>query len=318
MTFRWGILSTGNMANSMAAAMEHVPDAQLIAVASRTQNTADKFAKRWGCEHAYDHFESLLANPDIDIVYIATPNAIHKDNILKALEFGKHILCEKPLTTSVEDLELCMGTARSKGLFLMEAIWTAFFPVMRKISSLVSEAAIGKIRHINAQFVSYRDPHQSPNLFDPKLGGGATSDLGIYPIAISQLFAGAITNHSAQTVTGTSGVDEMVVVSAQHENEILSTLSYGFRAEIPILMTITGDEGVIEIPQNFHKPDNFALSFNGNVQRFELPPIGNGYAHEILEVHDCIQNGKLESSVLPLSFSLRCARILDLVRTQPQ
>ncbi|MEL6690904.1 MAG: Gfo/Idh/MocA family oxidoreductase, partial [Pseudomonadota bacterium] len=188
-TFNWGIVGTGNIACSMAAALPHVPGARRLAVGSRAMEPARAFAGDWGFERAYNSYDALMQDADIDIIYIATPNAMHKDTILAALAAGKHVLCEKPMTLSAEDSATCFDVAEENGLVLMEALWSAFIPAMQRARELVRSGAIGTPRHLIANFVSLRDPAQHPILFDPALGGGARNDLGIYPLAAALLLA---------------------------------------------------------------------------------------------------------------------------------
>ncbi|WP_255729894.1 Gfo/Idh/MocA family protein [Epibacterium sp. Ofav1-8] len=310
-TFRWGILSTGNIANAMASALQHLPDAKLLAVASRQQETAAAFAARWEVPRAYSSHAALLADPDVDIVYIGTPNAAHKQNILEALAAGKHVLCEKPLTTSAADTAICIKAARAAGLFLMEAMWTAFFPALQRARSLIAEGAIGTPRHLTAQFVSQRDPERSPNLFDPALGGGATLDLGIYPVTVAQLLAGPVAHSSAEVVTGKTGVDEMVVVAMRHNTDVVSQLSFGFHAEMPVSVHVTGDSGSLTIPEEFHHPSRLLLLRSGETEEFHLPYIGNGYAHEAKHLQECVAAGLTESDVYPLALSATSAALLE-------
>lgn len=315
-TFGWGILGTGNIAGSMAAALRLVRGAKLRAVASRTQGSADAFAARWNVPAAYADYASMLADPDVQIIYVATPNAFHKQNILDALTAGKHVLCEKPLTLSAEDSEHCAAAAKAAGLFLMEAMWTAFFPGMQRAVELVQSGAIGTPRHLTANFVSYRDPEQFPNLFDPSLGGGATLDLGIYPVAAAQLLAGPVAGAAAQVVRGATGVDEMVALSARHENGVISQLSFGFRVKMPIAVTVVGSDGSLILPQDFHKPSEIVLVAGSDRRHLALPPLGEGYAHEAEAVQTCIEEGRIESLTWPLSRTIACAQLLEMAAAQ--
>ncbi len=311
--YRWGILATGNIAGSMAAALRHVPGAELTAVASRSQASADAFAQTWGVPRAYAGYDRLLADPDIDIVYVATPNALHRENTCAALAAGKHVLCEKPLTTSPEDTLACIDASERAGRFLMEAMWTAFFPVIATARALIAEGAIGTPRHLTAAFVSYRDPAQTPALFDPALGGGALLDLGIYPLTIAELLAGPIAGCQAELLRGPTGVDEMVVMAARHEGGVVSALSCGFRLEMPIAVQLRGDAGVLEIPETFHCPNRLILTRDTGREEIAVPPMGNGYAHEAIEVQRCLDAGARESAIFPLSTSLRLARLMASV-----
>lgn len=294
----------------MASDLRLVPGAKLQAVASRDHVKAERFAKQWQAETAYSSYDALFADPEVEIIYIATPNALHKNNILAALAAGKHVLCEKPLTLSPEESAVCADAARVAGLFLMEAMWSAFFPAMRKARDLVQSGAIGTPRHLTAHFVSYRDPSQHPNLFDPNLGGGASLDLGIYPLAAALVLAGPVAGANAQLVCGESGVDEMAAMSLSHESGVISLLSFGFRVEMPIAVTLVGDLGRIGIPQDFHMPSQVVLEREGTTKTLDFPQAGRGYAYEAAAVQEAIDQGKLESDVWPLAHTLTCAELL--------
>lgn len=281
-SYSWGVLGTGNIARSMAAALPHVAGARRAAVASRSEDTARAFANAWGFDQAYGSYDDLMQDQDIDIIYVATPNALHKENILAALNAGKHVLCEKPMTLSTADNAVCFDLAQTKGLVLMEALWTAFFPAMQKAIELVRTGAIGMPRHLTANFVSYRDPAKHPNLFDPALGGGARNDLGIYPIAAALLLAGPVALVKSHSLIGPTGVDEMTAWILEHENGTLSQLSCGFNADVPISVRLAGSKGSIEIPNEFHQANKVLLTTEQGAQSFELPYIGNGYAHEAI------------------------------------
>lgn len=293
-SYKWGFLGTGNIARAMASALHHVPGAERFAVASRSQTTAQAFASEFGFDRAYGCYDALMADPDIDVVYVATPNGLHKDNILAALAAGKHVLCEKPMTLSVADSEECFAAARTAGLFLMEAFWTAFFPAMRKAIEIVRSGEIGTPLHFTASFVSLRSPDTYPILFDPALGGGARNDLGIYPVATSLLLAGPARHVSSQSITGPTGVDEMTAFTLEHENGALSVLSCGFRAEMPIALRCVCERGSIEIADTFHHPDHVTVTRDGETVTYRLPFLGNGYAHEAIAFQDYISGASAD------------------------
>ncbi len=170
--FKWGFIGTGNIARAMASALHHVPGADRFAVASRSDETARTFAIEFGFDRAYSSYDALMADQDIDIVYVATPNDLHKKNILSALAAGKHVLCEKPMTLSVADSEQCFAAAREAGLFLMEAFWTAFFPAMRKAIEIIRSGEIGTPCHFTANFVSLRTRMPIRSCSIPRLAVG--------------------------------------------------------------------------------------------------------------------------------------------------
>ena len=278
----WGIIGTGNIARSMADALKHVPQAQKYAVASRHIETADQFAKTWGFQRSYGSFADLLADRAVDIVYIATPNSRHKQDILDAIGAGKHVLCEKPMTLSAQDSADCFAAAHAAGVFLMEALWTAFFPAMQKAIEVIQSGTIGPVHYITANFVSYRDADMHPILFDPNLAGGARNDLGIYPLAAALLLAGPMRHFQTHSFMGPSGVDEMTTFSVEHENGALSVLTCGFRVELPVAVTCVGAHGTLEIPNDFHRPNLVRVTVGDTVAEHAVPFIANGYAHEAI------------------------------------
>ncbi|MEN0000019.1 MAG: Gfo/Idh/MocA family oxidoreductase [Pseudomonadota bacterium] len=310
-TFNWAIIGTGNIAGAMAEALGSVPGARRFAVASRSAGKAQKFAEHWGFDRPYADYSDVYADPGVDIVYVATPNACHKQNILDALAAGKHVLCEKPLTLSPEDSIQCFQFAERSGLVLMEALWTAFFPAMQKAVELVQSGSIGKPRYLNANFVSLRNPHSHPNLFDPDLGGGASQDLGIYPIAAALLLVGPVKSSSSEVVIGPSGVDEMVAMSLAHENGTISQVAFGFRAELPVAVRVVGDMGEVEISDNFHHPQAVTLKTRDRSRSFDLPSIGKGYAHEAIAFQKLVSGGSPSEQLWPASFTVQSQRILQ-------
>lgn len=309
-SFKWGFLGTGNIARAMASALHHVPGAERFAVASRSQSTAQAFARDFGFARAYGSYDALMADPDIDIVYVATPNGLHKDDILAAIAAGKHVLCEKPMTLSVADSELCFAAAREAGLFLMEAFWTAFFPAMRKAIEIVRSGEIGVPRYLTASFVSLLSPDTYPILFDPTLGGGARNDLGIYPVATALLLAGPARHVSSQSIIGATGVDEMTAFTMEHKNGALSVMSCGFRAEMPIALRCVCERGSIEIADTFHHPNHVSVTKDGETTTHRLPFLGNGYAHEAIAFQDYI-SGASDDMLWPEAETLAAMQALS-------
>lgn len=309
--FRWGFLGTGKIAVMMAEALELVPGAVKAAVASRRQDTADAFAASHGFARAHGSYGALYADPKVDIVYVATPNTSHKENILDALAAGKHVLCEKPMTLSEADSAECFAAAEAAGLFLMEALWTAFFPAMQKAIELVQSGAIGQPRHLTANFVAYRDPEVYPILFDPALGGGARNDLGIYPVAAALMLAGPARAASLQSVMGATGVDEMTAMVMEHDNGAVSLLSCGFTVDMPVAARLIGDLGEIEIPETLNHPQRVILRKPGSEEVFDLPSLGFGYAHEAIAVQECLSGDPSAVEAWGKVQTLACARLLQ-------
>ncbi len=186
----WGILGTGRIAGNFAADLALLPDAELVAVGSRSEATAQSFAGRFGAPHAHGSYEALAADPAVEVIYIATPHPLHAENMKLCLRAGKAVLCEKPFTLNAREAEEVIALAREQKLFLMEAMWTRFLPAVVRARELIEQGAIGEVRLLLADF-GFRaafDPHH--RLFDPQLGGGALLDLGVYCVSLASMLFG--------------------------------------------------------------------------------------------------------------------------------
>lgn len=307
---KWGVVATGGIAHEMAAALTAVTGAELVAVASRTQASADAFAKRWRIPHAYPRYEALAADPAVDIAYIATPHPMHLAPTLACLAAGKHVLCEKPLTMNARDTTAAVEAARAQGRFLMEAIWMRFLPAIRRICELVSAGAIGDIRHISADFSIHPPYDPAHRLFNPELGGGALLDLGIYPLSFTTMLLGQPQEISGRALIGETGVDEGIALTLTYPRA-LAQLTASSRVQSAGRATILGTAGRIEIERDFFKARGFTLTQGAAATRIDLPPSGNGYAHEVIEVHRCIAAGLIDPPLLPHHESIATAACMD-------
>jgi predicted dehydrogenase len=313
--FRWGILATGSIANELAEALKMSDEAEVLAVASRTQASADAFGERWKVPRRYASYAELAQDPDVEIVYIATPHNLHHENMLMSLEAGKHVLCEKPLTLNARQAAECIALAREKSLFLMEAIWMRFFPAIKQVQEWVKAGEIGRVRMVSADFcidVPY-DPKN--RLFDPELGGGALLDLGIYPLSFATLLLGFPQKIDGQAVMSPTGVDEVTSFSMQYENNVLAHLSCSSRAYKPAEAFVTGTEGYIKVHEHFLFPDKLTLNkYDQEPREMHLPYRGNGYIYEVEEVHACLKADLTESTVIPLDDSHKQIQLMDTLR----
>src|SRR5919206_447024 len=187
---RWGILATGGIAAAFAADLVDLPDAEIAAVASRRRESAQAFAERFGAARAYGDWESLAADPDIDVVYVATPHAAHRAAAGLCLTAGRNVLCEKAFTLNVREAQELVALARERGSFLMEAMWMYCNPLVRRLKRMVDDGAIGEVRHVQADFGLAGPFPPSHRLRDPLQGGGSLLDLGVYPVSFAQLLLG--------------------------------------------------------------------------------------------------------------------------------
>lgn len=316
-TFRWGILATGNIANSMAQALQSVANAEIVAVASRRQETAESFGDKWHIPRRYASYEALAADPDVEIIYIATPHNLHYENMQLCLNAGKHVLCEKPLTLNAHEAKESISLARQKQLFLMEAIWMRFFPAMAQVRQWVAEGVIGKIRLIQADFCFDRPFHPTHRLYNPELGGGALLDLGIYPLSFTTMLLGFPKEVHGWAQMSQTGVDELNALTLIYDDNVTAQLTSGMVAYKPREAFVVGSQGYIKVHDIFFRPDRLTLHLNGQEpQTIDVPFLENGYPHEVEEVHACLRAGKLESPLLPHNETLQMMALMDKLRQQ--
>jgi predicted dehydrogenase len=316
-TIRWGILGTGNIASKFAAALAFAPGAELRAVGSRSSDTARAFADRFGVPVAYGSYEALAADPEVDVIYISTPHPFHMENSLLCLDHGKAVLCEKPFTMNAREARKVIDTAREKNLFIMEAMWTRFFPAMVRVRSLLSDGAIGDVRMLSADF-GYRaafDP--AGRLLNPALGGGALLDVGIYPLSLASMIFGTPNRVAALAHIGETQVDEQSAVILGYDAGELALLYTAVRTETPHEATIMGTEGMIRVPDPWWHPSSLIrVAPGGSRQVDELPFEGNGMQFEAMEVMRCMLEGRLESEIMPLDETLSILTTMDEIRAQ--
>jgi predicted dehydrogenase len=313
---RWGIFGTGNMASQLAVALARLPEARLLAVASRSIERATLFADGAGIPHRYGTYQALLDDPDVDVVYVATPHTEHRENTLSALRAGKHVLCEKPLAINAAEAEEMVAEARRHGLFLMEAVWMRFLPLMGEVRTLLVQGALGDIRMLQADFGFRAEFDPQSRLFDPKLAGGSLLDVGVYPVNLASLLFGPPARTTSLAHLGETGVDEQTVIALGYEGGALAVLSTSILTDTPNEAHITGMDGSIKLHHRWWVPELMTVTIGARQETVHRPMVGNGYGHEAEEVMRCIRDGLPESPLMPLDESLAVMRTLDTLRDQ--
>jgi Predicted dehydrogenases and related proteins len=315
-TIRWGILGTGGIARKFAEALALLPDAKLVSVGSRTQAAADDFARTWKVPHAYGSYREAANDPETDVVYVATIHPLHYENCLDCLQAGKAILCEKPFTINAAQAAEVVALARQKKIFLMEAMWTRYFPVFGKVRELLAENAVGEILLVQADFAFKPAYNPKGRLYNPELGGGALMDIGVYPVSLaSMVFGEAPRRILSSAILGPTGVDEQAAVLFEYGGGRQASLTFSFRYESSLEANIIGAEGRIRIERPWWYPHALTLVRRGREDvKISLPFVGNGYTHEAAEVMDCLRAGRTESGRMPLEESLRIMQTLDAIR----
>jgi len=312
---RWGILGTGLIAHAFAEALRLLPDARLMAVASRTAERADAFAREFDVPLRFDRYESLADRVEVDVVYVATPHASHARDASLALRGGKAVLCEKPLTVNADEAERLIEEARRRRLFLMEAMWTRFIPAVVRLREWIASGAIGEIRLLTADLGWQRAFDAQHRLFNPELAGGALLDTGVYPVSFASMLLGSPVDVCGVMHPAPTGVDTQCAVSMRYASGALVAFATSFECDLPGDAMILGTEGRIHVHRPVFAPVTLTRrSPGGTEETVELPYLGNGYAHEAMEVMDCLRAGRTESDVMPLDESLSIMKTLDAIR----
>ena len=314
---RWGIIGTGHIAKKFAEGLLSLPEAELVAVGSRTQASADDFAAWYGIPHRHANYASLANDPTVDVVYVSTPHPFHTENSLLCLEAGKAVLCEKPFAINAAEAAQVIKLARAKKLFLMEAMWTRFLPVMVEVRELLAEEAIGDARMLIADFGFRAEWDPKGRLLNPELGGGALLDVGIYTLSLASAVFGTPARVTGLAHLGATGVDEQAGIVLGYGQGQLAVLSVAVRTNSPQGALLLGTEGSIRIHPPWWKPTTLTLSKSGQEDEVvELPYTSNGYNYEAAEVMACLRAGKLESDIMPLNETLSIMKTMDQIRAQ--
>jgi predicted dehydrogenase len=352
---RFGIMGAGGVARGFADDLRLVEGASLVAVASRTAERARAFGERFPGASVHDSYEALVADPAVDVVYVATPHHLHMAHSIMALEAGKHVICEKPFALDGDQAKRIVAVARERRLFCMEAMWMRFFPAVQHAKQLIDQGAIGDPRMLFADFGIANDPVADARFFDPATGGGALLDRGVYPLSLASMLFGAPTGVvSAAGMTG--GVDEhsalIVEFAAGRLAVVASSLTTYSRNEA----VVCGTAGTLTIPAPFYAPNRVEVRRQGprveggaesvsggsslravvaraksnRIGRLALGAVkrvvrrpsvdkfattGAGYEYEAAEVVARIRAGDLESPVMPLDESVRILEAIDQARS---
>jgi dihydrodiol dehydrogenase / D-xylose 1-dehydrogenase (NADP) len=314
---RWGIIGTGWVAKEFATGLTVLPEAELVAVGSRTAESANQFADMFGVPHRHASYEALVNDPNVDVVYVATPHILHKENSLLGLQAGKAVLCEKPFTINAAEAEAVIQFARGNKLFLMEAMWTRFIPLVVKVRQLLADRVIGDVQMLVADLGFLVDFDPLHRLFDPQLGGGALLDLGIYPVSLASMIFGPPSRITSMAQLGETGVDEQAAIILGYGQGQLATLYTSHRTDTPREAILLGTKGRIRIHPQMFRPTKLTLSLTGQEDNIiEMPLEGNGYNYQAAEVMRCLQAGKLESDAMPLDETLAIMKTMDQIRAQ--
>ncbi len=311
--YHFGIIGAGNIAHKFIEAVRMTKNADVTAVASKSLERARDWAEKEGLSRYYDSYETLLADPDIDIIYIATLSNAHYDNIKACLEAGKHVICEKPMTQTAFQVQEVITLAREKQLFLMEGMWSRFLPKSLRVRRWIQEGRIGELHLMQANIGWKADKTYNKRLFYPELGGGSLYDIGIYPMELLPYYADQkITQMQFLKKDYSTGVDDIVSLNLQLER-CIANIQCSFTTKMPEDAYLYGSDGYIHIPK---------IHFGNRARLYDLEDrlvedfhegLDNGFYYEVCEVISCIEKGQTESSICPLNMTYDNAKLFDHV-----
>lgn len=352
--YRWGFLGAGTIAHKFATGLEKLPDAVLHSVYSRTHDKARKFGELYGFRKYFKTLDSFLGDPDLDIVYIATPHHLHAEQAIQSMKSGKHVLVEKPLALNLKEALRIEKTAGQTGMFCMEAMWSRFIPVYSEVKKLLERNAIGQIKFFSADFGDAWAYNPDSRLFDPKAGGGSLLDLGVYPISLALMLLGKPESVEGLCRKARSGVDILDRFTFRYMDDAIADLGSSYECRLSNSVLICGERGLIKIPAPIFSPDRYMLipytpyhyrqdhraGFRERLHQIPallpvlrfisntfLAPVRNrkyihkvpfeynGYQYEALEVMNILDRGERSSNIMPLRDTLAVLEITDRLRS---
>ncbi len=313
---KWGILSTGTIAKKFADTLSRLPDCGILsAVASRNQESAAQFAAAYNIPQAYGDYLSLVRNPDIDVIYIATPHSLHYANVRLCLENNKHVLCEKSFTVNLVQATALTQLAKEKNLFLMEAFWTKFLPAYQLLDKAIAQGEIGDITHFRAQYGFAPTGARYVRKFDPNLAGGALLDIGVYALGVAAMLLGyEPTGMCAKAIIGEYNTDKFDSIMLSFKNGVTAHLITTIGTVIEQQAIIFGTKGQITLP-NFSALQSFTVEKSDGTQYTVDSPFEiNGFEYQIRETAACLLAKQTESSIMTHQNTLAIMRLMDEAR----
>lgn len=318
---RWGIAGTGRIAQQFAQDFDYVPNGKLVAVSSRSQDSASAFANQYDIPAAHAGYQQLLADPNVDAVYIASPHSHHYQNTADAISAGKHVLCEKPFTINPQETQDLIALAEKSDVFMMEAMWTYFLPAIQKAQQWVNEGRIGKLRQIKADFGYPQLPYDPTRReYDVAMAGGCLLEMGIYPVALACLFMQKdpvdmqVLAHMAP-----NGVEDDVAILFNYGEETdgaVAVLSTSYRARLHNFACIIGDKGYIEIPDFFRARECSLYQLDTRLDHFGDGRESSGLNYEAIAAGEDINAGRQQNQLVPWSTTLRFQQHMAAIKAR--
>lgn len=315
-THNWGILGTGSIAHKFSRALALLDNARLHSVGSRDIEKASSFAAEFGFHKRFGSYEEFLADPDLEIVYISSPHSLHLEHTLLALHNGKHVICEKPMSINAAEVKEMSDAATTRGLFLMEALWPPFQPSYAKAEEILSGGKMGKLLHMRGKFAFIAPYDPQLRTYNIEFGGGSLLDVGIYPIMDILRYMGVPDSIEATAVLSPTGADESTSMIFKYNDGRLAEAYCSFGTMAGTSTEFNCEKGNLILSRGRDRSQHLLIEYGNDTEERIFTPPAQGYQYEAVEVMSCIEKGLKQSPVVPLSFTLNLARILDSVRNK--
>ncbi len=315
---RWGILGCGKIARKFASDLQLVKDCELIAIGSRTKESADKFASEFPLKYRHYSYEALVKNKEVDVIYIASPHGLHHEHVLLCLHHHKAVLCEKAFALNTRQATEMIELARLQKIFLMEALWTKFMPHYELLMRWLRDGTLGAVQNVLINFGFAPTAPVPQRMFDPLLGGGSLLDIGIYNVFMALSVLGKPDFIDAWMTPASTGVDEQCSIIFRYKNGAIANLFSSFSTNLATEADISGRAGRIRLTNRFYEPSTTIEYYPDKIDSKEIIPYdkepGWGYQYEIKHVNECLRKGLTESLVMSHADTLLLMETLDRIR----
>lgn len=314
----WAILGCGHIAHKFAEDLLATKGATLYAVGSRSLEKAENFKQLHNAHKAYATYEELVKDPEVVIVYIATPHVFHKEVTLLCLEHGKAVLCEKPFAMNRNEVEAMNAFAKAKQTFLMEALWTYFLPHYQFALQTVQSGELGTIKSVKADFGIDVPKDPTHRLYNKSLGGGSLLDVGIYPVFAAMTLLGIPEKVEAKATLDTNGIDLNCEMELSYPNQVKAHLFSAIDTKTATTCHIELEKGTLVINSRFHDPAGISITMtkNGSTETIDFPDSVHGYHYEILHCQEMLAQGRKESTIMTFEKSIQLITLLDTIRKE--
>jgi len=315
--YNWAILGCGKIAAKFSSDLKILPNANLYAVAARDLHRAEQFANDHGFAIAYGNYEEMVADPNVDVIYIATPHSHHRDHVLLCLNHKKAVLCEKAFAINSREVSEMITCARKNDTFLMEAFWTRFQPCFNKAMEILQSGRLGALKIVRSDFAFKAEFTPEKRLYNIDLGGGSLLDIGIYPVFASLITLGKPSEIRTLAEFSSTGTEESILMSFKYPGGQMASLTSSFTCHSSVETEFWCEKGTLKLNRRWHGPTTISIWESGTQKNelIETGPIkGTGYYYEAAHVMKCLDEGKTESELMPLAFSADMMEILDQVR----